>query len=58
MVRGLFFEHEKKRRNEIAEELIRTRFAGMNVLGVSVQESLDVNIETVLAMASAPRSER
>ena len=50
----LLKDHEDRRRKEIAAELLRTKFAGMEVLGVAAKEPLDVEIESVLSMMAAP----
>lgn len=53
-VRDLVLEHENARREEIATELLRSRFAGVQVRGVVVDEPLEVDIETVISLKAAP----
>jgi hypothetical protein len=55
-VRDLFQKHEDSRREEIAAELLRSRFAGMRVQGFATEDRLDVDIETVVALTAAPSS--
>ncbi|MFZ5635926.1 MAG: hypothetical protein ACOY82_05000 [Pseudomonadota bacterium] len=53
-VRDLFQAHEDSRREEIATDLLRSRFAGMRIHGFASEDRLDVGIETVVALAAAP----
>lgn len=54
LVCNLLLAHEDTRRREIAAELLRTRFSGVQVLGISTKDPLDVEIESVLTMITAP----
>ncbi|WP_279412161.1 hypothetical protein [Luteimonas sp. 8-5] len=53
-VRDLVRAHEDSRRQEIAAELLRSRFASMQVQGLATEERLEVDIETVIALRAAP----